>query len=126
MGLAVVTYCILAYVFMWPPVVTEIRSTRTVNPCMMNLHLIDEAIHQWAIEHGKHDGDPVTMIDITPYIRNGRGEVCKVSCFRGGEYAVTVVGAAPTCSVGWNTDPKKKIRVGYFHFEYFGPAHALP
>ena len=87
---------------------------------------MDEAVHQWALEHGKHDGDPVTMNDITPYLRTSSGEIYKVSCFRGGEYGVTVVGAAPTCSVGGKTDPKTKIRVDFFHFVYFGPAHVLP
>lgn len=121
-----VAFLLTAYIFMWPPVCFERRDQHPTNQCINNLRILNDAIHQWAVEHGKHDGAPVSMSDLTPYIHNYNGEVITLSCFRGGTYAVTVVGAPPTCSLGGKISSTTKVRVDAFHYEYFGPAHFLP
>jgi len=76
------------------------RATSSNAPCLDYLAEIDSAVNQWALEHDKHAGDPVTLDEIKPYIikidRQGIFPVCP----NGGTYSVTVVGAAPTCSLG--------------------------
>ena len=78
----------------------QARATSSNAPCLDNLREIDDAVNQWALEHGKHAADPVTLDEIKPYIikldRHGQFP----SCPNGGTYSVTVVGAAPTCSLG--------------------------
>lgn len=86
-GLAVTaaTYCVLAYIFMWPPVVRNYwRNYRlyhtTVkngiiseaiygNYCDINLRQINRAIDDYAISMNKHTGDPITFSDLTSYIK---------------------------------------------------------
>lgn len=100
-SLAVVatTYCVLAYIFMWPPVVVY-RSTAAIgDPCVDNLRHLDSAIKQFALEQNKITGDIVTLADLTPYIKlNSHHEIPE--CPQGGKYSVTVVGVKPTCSLG--------------------------
>lgn len=124
----VLTWCILAYIFMWPPIVTyydpHAHGWKPNSSCINNLREIDAAVNQWTVEHGKQSGDPVTLQDITPYIRlTADGKI--PPCPQGGIYSVTVVGAEPTCSFGTN-DPQKKIRIGFFHYAQNLPAHVLP
>ena len=125
MGLAAATYCVLAYNFMWPPVVTNYwfwhQNTDPTNPCINNMRHLEAAINQWAQENGKHSGDPVTLEQLKPYLSNREIPTCHF----GGKYSVTVVSADPTCSIGWtNTD--MKIRRGMFFYERVGPSHIMP
>jgi hypothetical protein len=90
-------YCIAAYIFMWSPVVTY-QYPYDAHACENNLRQIDAAIDEFALEHKKHTGDPVTFDDLTPYLKlTDDGKI--QSCPEGGKYAVTVIGAEPTCSL---------------------------
>jgi hypothetical protein len=127
LGLApvVLTYCVLAYIFMWPPVVWNYwsfhRQTSSENKCLNNLRIMDGAISEWALENGKHNGDPVTLADITPYIKQIKSNAqIPPICPMGGTYTITVVGAQPTCSFGG-----AKIRRGWFFYEV-EPPHRMP
>ncbi len=121
-------YCVLAYSFMWPPVVREYdlhhRPTSSAAPCVNNLRRIEAGINEWARVNDKHAGDPVKLEQIKPYcLLNSQGEL--PSCPYGGKYSVTVVGAEPTCSFGKNPQ-FTRVRVGYFYWEYVhGFAHRL-
>lgn len=118
--LTVGTYCLLAYIFMWPPVVTftHRRADTSYSPCKKNLAYIDAAINQWAIEHHKREGDAVTFNDLTPYIKlNNLGQIPPYP--NDGTYLVSRVGQTPTCSLGTATNiPNKRIRVGFFQWEW--------
>ena len=126
-GLAtlVITYCALAYIFMWSPVVTY-KDETPAYACENNLRQLDAATCEWALEHGKHNGDPVHLADLTPYVKlNLKGEL--YPCPEGGSYKVTVVGASPICSLG--TNPSVPIRQHYFFWHYSslaGVHHRLP
>jgi hypothetical protein len=43
---AILLYGILAYIFMWAPVVVY-RNNRDADPCVNNLHQMDAAINQF-------------------------------------------------------------------------------
>jgi hypothetical protein len=141
---AATTYCVLAYIFMWPPVVTEYGfwgrlwdricmreiPTSDADSCINNMRQLDAAINQWALDKGKHPGDSVTLEQLKPYLLHGQIPTCP----QGGTYNVTVVGANPTCSFGFNNPIWKekhngeylvRIRRGYFYYEDIIP-HELP
>ena len=116
-----VTWGVLSYIFMWPPVVTQYVARGGTVACQNNLRAIDAAIDQFAVEHNKHAGDPVSWDDLKPYIKlNSKGEI--PGCPIGGKYTITVVGAKPTCSYILNT----KIRVGLFQYKCDSIPHVLP
>jgi hypothetical protein len=116
---ATLTYVVLAFIFMWPPVVREWSPANFA--CVNNLRQIDAAVNEWALENGKHAGDLVTLEQIKPYIKlDSHGEIPR--CPAGGKYTVTVVGAPPTCSLGTTN----RIRLGLFYWENIGPHHRLP
>ena len=124
LAVAAATYCVLAYIFMWPPVVRYYwschRATSSASACVNNLRQIDAAIEQFALEHGKHTGDPVTANDITPYIKlNSQGQI--PPCPAGGTYTYGIVGRDPTCSLG--TNPPIRIRVDYFFWNWSTSIH---
>jgi hypothetical protein len=123
-----VAWCVFAYIYMYPPVVWNYwsfhRRTSDSLRCLNNLRQIDAAVNQWALEHRKHNGDSVTLEDLTPYIKlNSHGEI--PACPSGGKYSVTVVGVNPTCSLGANSSGVK-IRLGYFYYEEDRSPHMLP
>ena len=126
---AVLAYCVLAYIFMWPPVVRNYwehhSHTHSYRGCCPTLREIDGAINQWALENHKTNGTPVTFEDIKPYIKlNMYGEIPK--CQDGGTFSVTVVGAPPTCSFGTNSETAR-IRVEGFYWKIIpGHEHQLP
>ena len=132
LAVAAATYCVLACIFMWPPVVRYYwnwhRSTSSADACINNLRQIDAAINQFAHEHHKKTGDPVTLQDITPYIKlNAQVEIPK--CYTGHSYILTVVGEPPRCPQFTNTTEPAIIRVGYFHWDengWFHIYHNLP
>jgi hypothetical protein len=75
------------------------------NPCINNLHQIDAAAHQFALEHNLTNGSPINFPDdLTPYIKlNSAGKI--PSCPQGGIYHISKVGEKPTCSLGTNVIP---------------------
>ena len=116
-GLAVVTYCVLAYIFMWPPMVNHThRADSSAWTCVVRLCLIDAAIKQFSIEHNKHIGDPVSAADITPYLPPKEARSI-LSCPDGGTYTFHTIGVAPTCSLGKASKEPERIRVQYFYWE---------
>lgn len=62
--------------------------------CLNNLRQIDAAKQQWSIENKKLKGYPVTISDISSYIRSGL-PICPGQ----GNYTIGSVGTKPTCSV---------------------------
>jgi competence protein ComGC len=76
------------------PNFVKARDTAQHNACINNLRQIDGAKQQWALEQKKNDGDPVTMTDISGFLRAG-----PLQCPKGGVYQINPVGAAPTCSI---------------------------
>jgi prepilin-type N-terminal cleavage/methylation domain-containing protein len=85
-----------------------VRSTSQANACINNMHQIDGAVTEWALEKGKKTGDPAPSLvtDLTPYIKlNSSGSI--PSCPAGGIYIMDTVGAIPqiTCSLGSSVNP---------------------
>jgi prepilin-type N-terminal cleavage/methylation domain-containing protein len=84
------------------------RATSQANACINNMHQIDGAVTEWALEHGKKTGDPAPSLtsDLTPYLKlNSNNKI--PSCPAGGSYIMNLVGAVPqiTCSLGNSVDP---------------------
>src|ERR1019366_8820201 len=92
---------------------THARSTSQANACINNMHQIDGAVTEWALEKGKQTGDPAPSLitDLTPYIKlNSSGSI--PSCPAGGSYIIGTVGAIPqiTCSLRSSVDPPHVLR----------------
>jgi hypothetical protein len=105
---------------MWSPIIVY-RPRSAARACENNLRQIDAAVNEFALEHKKHTGDPVTFADLTPYIKlNRNGEI--PGCPYGGKYTIGPVGTPPTCSLGTNLPAK--VRWGGFSWEYSD--HRLP
>ena len=90
------------------PSFTHARATSQANACINNMHQIDGAVTEWALEHGKKTGDPAPSLasDLTPYLKlNSSGSI--PSCPAGGTYVMNSVGAIPqiTCTLGSTVDP---------------------
>jgi prepilin-type N-terminal cleavage/methylation domain-containing protein len=90
-----------------------VRSTSQANACINNMHQIDGAVTEWALEKGKKTGDPAPSLitDLTPYIKlNSSGSI--PSCPAGGSYTMGTVGAIPqiTCSLDNSVDPPHVLR----------------
>ena len=88
------------------------RSTSQANACINNMHQIDGAVTEWALEKGKKTGDPAPslMADLTPYLRlNSSGSI--PGCPAGGTYSVGVIGALPpvTCSLASTVTPPHQM-----------------
>jgi prepilin-type N-terminal cleavage/methylation domain-containing protein len=84
------------------------RSTSQANACINNMHQIDGAVTEWALEHGKKTGDPAPSLitDLTPYIKlNSSGSI--PNCPAGGSYIIDKIGVIPqiTCSLGSTVNP---------------------
>ena len=105
--LAAVAWLVLAYVFMWPPVVWEAQSAR--NACVNNRRQIEAAIEQWALENRKTNGDLIAMSEVAKYMKG------MPVCPDGGTYACRLVGEKPTCSL--MKLPQKKVRVAPFLYQ---------
>jgi prepilin-type N-terminal cleavage/methylation domain-containing protein len=91
----------------------HVRSTSQANACINNMHQIDGAVTEWALEKGKKTGDPAPSLitDLTPYIKlNSSGSI--PSCPAGGSYTMGTVGAIPqiTCSLDNSVDPPHVLR----------------
>ena len=87
------------------------RSTSQANACINNLHQIDGAVTEWALEQGKKTGDPAPSLtaDLTPYLKlNANGEIPE--CPASGSYILNAVGAVPQISCSLSTlDPPHKL-----------------
>jgi prepilin-type N-terminal cleavage/methylation domain-containing protein len=72
------------------------RDRSRMTSCVTNLHRIDGAIQEWAMESRKQSGEHVTYDDIKVYMRNA------VLCPSGGttfgdSYEISSVDSLPTC-----------------------------
>jgi type II secretory pathway pseudopilin PulG len=75
------------------------------NACINNLRQIDAAANQFALEHGKTNGEAISFPnDLTPYIKlNRAGKI--PSCPSGGIYSIKKIGETPACSLGTTVTP---------------------
>ena len=82
------------------------RTTSQLNACIENLHQIDSAIQQWALENSRSPGAVVTVTDITPYMSRGTAvSINKVCCPAdpvrtfASSYLITDISTQPTCQI---------------------------
>ena len=74
------------------------RTKSQENACINNLRQMDGAVQQWALETKAAATAAVTLTDIQPFIKlTSTGTL--PACPAQGTYAVTTVGASPTCTV---------------------------
>lgn len=87
------------------PNFVKARQTAQANACINNLRQIDAAANEFALEHGKTNGEAINFPDdLTPYIKlNSQGKI--PSCPAGGIYSIKRVGETPTCSLGTTVTP---------------------
>jgi len=87
------------------PNFVKARTTSQANACINNLRQIDAAANEFALEHGKTNGEAINFPDdLTPYIKlNRQGKI--PPCPAGGIYSIKSVGSVPTCSLGTNATP---------------------
>ena len=87
------------------PNMVRARSTSQANACINNLHKISDASDEFALEHNKKTGDPVSLNrDLTPYIKlNSGGKIPPCPTF--GTYDIEKIGDQPTCTIGNNVEP---------------------
>ena len=83
------------------------RSTAQMNACINNIRIVDAAIQQWALETSQTATATVAAdgSGIQPYLGHGAGGTlpyCPEDSAKGftTSYAVTTVGATPTCIIG--------------------------
>jgi len=75
------------------PSFVHARAKSQANACINNMHQIDGAVTEWALEQGKKSGDPAPSLtsDLTPYLRlNDNGAIPQ--CPAGGSYTMGLVG----------------------------------
>jgi prepilin-type N-terminal cleavage/methylation domain-containing protein len=91
------------------PNFVKARATSQANACINNLRQIDGAAQQWALEKGKTTGTSITLTtDLTPYIKlNSASSI--PPCPAGGAYAVSSVGANPTCTLSTLVTPYHRL-----------------
>jgi hypothetical protein len=73
--------------------------------CINNLHQIDGAKKQWALEKEKPSTDTPTWDDLRPYFG---GTAQAISCPAGGTYSINVLSAMPTCSAPGHALPNRR------------------
>jgi len=78
------------------PNFVKARNTSQVSACINNLHQVDNAIQEWALENKKNAAQTVTFSDISPYLKSA------VICPSGGtafsdSYTIVDVGTKPIC-----------------------------
>ena len=76
------------------------REPHTI-PCIVNLHQLQAAKEQWALEKHKATNEVPMWSDVNGYIRQG------LTCPQGGTYKLRPVGELPKCSID-------------------GPGHSIP
>ena len=73
----------------------------SANACIANLHAIEVAKAQWALDKNKDANDVPTTQDLLPYLKDGVMPVCP----GGGVYSLNSAGALPTCSIAGHVLP---------------------
>ena len=90
------------------PSFVHARAKSQATACINNMHQIDGAVTEWALEQGKKTGDPAPSLttDLTPYLKLTANYAIP-SCPAGGSYVMGRVGAVPqvTCNLGNLVDP---------------------
>ena len=81
------------------PNFVKARQTSMHNMCINNLHQIDAAKQQWALQNGKKDDAVPTASDLTPYLMNHQ----MPHCIAGGVYTIGAVTNPPACSIPGHT-----------------------
>jgi prepilin-type N-terminal cleavage/methylation domain-containing protein len=76
------------------PNFVKARGTAQRNACIRNLHEIDGAKEQWALENKKSAGSAIDEPAVNSYIKGGAP-----SCPGGGTYTYGNVDTNPTCSI---------------------------
>ncbi len=76
------------------------RTTARRDTCVSNLHKIDQAKEQWAMETHAAQGATVSMAVLTSGYLKG-----SVYCPAGGAYSVQPVGTNPTCTIADHIEP---------------------
>ncbi len=71
------------------------RTTAQKNACIENLHQIDGAKEQWALENKKSSGATVDTAGVNGYLKNSQAPLCP----GGGTYTYQNVDTNPTCSL---------------------------
>src|SRR5258706_12734447 len=90
--------------------------------CINNLRVLDGAKQQLAIEHGKTNGEPLTMADLAPYLHNA-----SITCLEGGQYELRAIGLDPVCSLGTNRVAWTRKGILWYTFSAdSGNSHRLP
>ena len=87
------------------------RARSQATSCINNLHQIDGAVTEWALENGRKTGDPGPSLtsDLTPYLRLNANNAIP-SCPVGGSYTMDPVGAIPQVSCNLSTlDPPHQL-----------------
>jgi hypothetical protein len=84
------------------PTPTPDPQTAQYNHIVRNLRLLQTAKQKWANEKGKAAGDPVTMEDLAPYLRNGTIEPVVDET-----YNPQPVGSAPTAKLAHDLHGKQ-------------------
>jgi hypothetical protein len=92
---------ILAIIIPRPHLVPATKSPS--NECINNLRCIDEAKQEWASEMHRGTNDTPTVADLTPYLRDLKGQFPR--CPSGGNYTIGKVGEPVTCSLGTTVNP---------------------
>jgi prepilin-type N-terminal cleavage/methylation domain-containing protein len=86
------------------PNFVKARANSQKNACISNLHQIDSAIQEWALENHAQDANPVTFTDITPYLgRSSGGSLASLYCpadpatAYASSYSIVDCKTAPVC-----------------------------
>jgi hypothetical protein len=105
LGIAWAVFMIPVMMAIAIPNFVKARATSQANACINNLRQIDAAANQFALEHGKTNGEAINFPDdLTPYIKLDRqGKI--PACPAGGIYSIKRVGDTPTCSLGTTVTP---------------------
>ena len=92
------------------PNFVKARNSAQAKVCIVNLRNLEGAINQWALDNKKQDDDAVSLENIkgsgerTSYIKlDSSGNI--PSCPAGGQYTLTTVASAPTCTVAGHKLP---------------------
>jgi hypothetical protein len=71
--------------------------------CIANLHALQVAKAQWALENTKTATDVPTEQDLVIYLQGGAMPICPA----GGTYSINAVGVAPSCSIPGHALPQQ-------------------
>jgi prepilin-type N-terminal cleavage/methylation domain-containing protein len=90
------------------PNLIRARANAQAKVCIRNLHLLDSATQQWALEHDQGPDASVSSNDVMPYLgRSSTGQW--PTCPAGGSYTMTFVSEKPVCSLGSTVTPPHEL-----------------